>query len=137
MSETPAHHDVGNPLTTLRELMRLEQEVAYIVESLADDLTGEAKRSIWTLTAQLMQWPLPHHVLTQVGEDLAIAERAMAMGERDIDMASRKTQTIRRRLANEIALRIGNELPFSAQHYPTYSPRADDTAAQTGGSHDH
>lgn len=111
----------GAALERLRALLTLENEVMYVIEALSQDFTGEAKSGMTDVLDCLDKTDYGAEIDGHIRGLLAEAREEIIVGH-DVPSCSRKVQTIRRRLANEIALMMGDTHPYTVNYYPTYTP---------------
>ena len=120
-SEAPA-------LQYLARLIELQNEVVYVIECLGEDCRGEASRGLVDVYEALAKAALPEIPGQQIQK--ALDEAADAIRGRDLILGGRKLQTVRRRLANEVALLLGEKNPYAYCYYPLLS--SDDEEPKQG-----
>ena len=110
------------PIRLIGLLVRLQDDLSYMGECISDDLTGEAKHAMFRTLAFVDATTFPLYIKTPVIQGLADIDHVLR-GNRDLVLCRRRIQDLRRRLANEVALRAGLALPYSAQLYPTFTDK--------------
>lgn len=108
---------ITEPIQLIGMLVRLQDDLAYLGECVADNLTGEAKFSIFRTQDFVEKTDFPSYIKLPVNEGLAEINDVLR-GNRDLLLCRRRIQDLRRRLANEVAFRVGLKLPYSAEMYP-------------------
>lgn len=104
-------------------LLELENEVMYVIEALSEDCRGEAGRGMRDAFDCIRKLDLPEDWLDQMIDHLN--EAVDPINQRDLVTCSRKLQRLRRRLANEAALILGQKNPYAYCYYPTFTPVED------------
>jgi hypothetical protein len=102
----------------LATLIRAQDFCASIADELLQDFTGEAKDDIRAaatfVEGSLLPAPVKRHILDEL--DLA---RAQIFGaSRNVPACGDIIAKLRRQLANEIAARLGQPLPYNEAYYP-------------------
>lgn len=104
----------------LAALLELENEVMYVIEALSEDYRGEASRGMKDAFECVKKLDLPENWIDQMIDMLN--EAVDPINQRDLVTCSRKLQNLRRRLANEAALMLGQKNPYAYCYYPTFTP---------------
>lgn len=108
----------------LRSLIELQNEVVYVIECLAEDFRGEATSGMLDAYKALEKAAFPEKPDQQIRK--VLDEAADAIRGRNLILGGRKLQTVRRRLANEVALLLGEKNPYAYCYYPLLSSDAEE-----------
>jgi|SRR5690554_6386445 len=108
----------------LRSLIELQNEVVYVIECLGEDFRGEATSGMLDVYQALEKAAFPEIPYQQIRK--VLDEAADAIRGRDLILGGRKLQTVRRRLANEVALLLGEKNPYAYCYYPLLSSDAEE-----------
>ena len=111
-------------LQYLASLIELQNEVVYVIECLAEDFRGEATSGMLDAYKALEKAAFPEKPDQQIRK--VLDEAADAIRGRDLILGGRKLQTVRRRLANEVALLLGEKNPYAYCYYPLLSSDAEE-----------
>lgn len=103
----------------LAKLTELQNEVVYVIECLGEDFRGEATSGMLDVYQALEKAAFPEIPYQQIRK--VLDEAADAIRGRDLILGGRKLQTVRRRLANEVALLLGEKNPYAYCYYPLLS----------------
>ncbi|MDF1629113.1 MAG: hypothetical protein P1U78_04875 [Alcanivoracaceae bacterium] len=107
------------PIRMIGLLVRLQDDLSYTGECVADNLTGEAKYTLFRTLDFVEKEAFPLYIKSPVHQGLS--DIKVSLSGRDMLMCRRKIQDMRRHLANEIALRAGLDFPYSINLYPPFS----------------
>lgn len=103
-------------------LVCVQNEISYIIECLARDYTGEARNSFSDVDKALGKSCLPEGCIAAISKNMELAQEALSHGGgRNAPECARLLETARRRIANEIAIELGMEVPYSQEYYPSLS----------------
>ena len=119
MTDRSDTHSEAPALQYLARLTELQNEVAYVIECLAEDFRGEATKGMLDVYQALEKAAFPESPDVQIRK--VLDEAADSIRGRDLILAGRKLQTVRRRLANEVALLLGEKNPYAYCYYPLLS----------------
>lgn len=112
-------------MQTVFALMRVQNEIVYALESLANNFGGEMKDAVRDAARAAEAEGVPGHVRVPVVESCNQARKAWVADGRHPRECPTILSTVRRRLANEVAYRLGDDLPYPASSYPLYYPASD------------
>lgn len=121
-SDTPSE---APALQYLARLIELQNEVVYVIECLAEDFRGEATSGMLDVYQALEKAAFPEKPDQQIRK--VLDEAADAIRGRDLILGGRKLQTVRRRLANEVALLLGEKNPYAYCYYPLLSSDSEES----------
>jgi hypothetical protein len=108
----------------LARLTELQNEVVYVIECLGEDFRGEASSGMLDVYKALEKAAFEEIPCQQIRKILD--EAADAIRVRDLILGGRKLQTVRRRLANEVAMLLGEKNPYAYCYYPLLSSDAEE-----------
>ncbi|MDF1629112.1 MAG: hypothetical protein P1U78_04870 [Alcanivoracaceae bacterium] len=108
----------------LARLNKLQNEVVYVIECLDEDFRGEASRGLVDVYEALEKAAFPESADQQIRK--VLEEAVEAINARDLILCNRRLQRIRRRLANEIAVLLGEKNPYAYCYYPLLSSDAEE-----------
>jgi len=105
-------------------LIELQNEVTYVIECLGEDFRGEASRGMADVFSCLDRCTFPEVADEQIRN--VLGEAVDAINARELILCGRKMQTVRRRLANEVASILGEKNPYAYCYYPLLSSEAEE-----------
>lgn len=103
------------------ELITLQELAISAIESLSEDFTGEARHTLHDLYERTRGAALPEEARLAIIRDVEKAQGHLSTWNRNVGACSRTLQEMRRRLANEVALRTGMKPRFPLDDCPPYS----------------
>ncbi|MEE4252105.1 MAG: hypothetical protein V2I38_16070 [Alcanivoracaceae bacterium] len=107
-------------------LLRLHDYCASVSDELVQDYTGEAKDDLRAASAYVECSILPADVREQVMRQLDSARAEIFGASRNVPACGAIVSRLRRQLANEIAARLQQPLPYNEQYYPRLISATDD-----------
>jgi hypothetical protein len=102
----------------LASLIRLHDFCASVSDELVQDYTGEAKDDIRAAVAFTERSGLPPVARKHITAELDAAREQIFGASRNVSACGEVISRLRRQLANEIAARLGEPLPYNEQFYP-------------------
>jgi hypothetical protein len=104
--------------TLLATLVRLHDFCASVADELVQDYTGEAKDDLRAAVAYVDGTALPASIKQYISQQLDAARAEIFGAARNIPACGEVISKLRRQLANEIAARLGQTLPYNDTYYP-------------------
>lgn len=109
------------PMAALSALLSAEDRVAYILEQFTQDYTRLARDAIADLEAWLEAGALADAIAAAIRNACAESREALLSQQRPTILAARPMVSLRHRLANEIALCLGQDLPYPGPATPPFA----------------
>lgn len=101
-------------------LLRLHDYCASVSDELVQDYTGEAKDDLRAAAHFVENCALPEDVRRSILDSLDAARREIFGASRNVPCCGEIVSLLRRRLANQIALHLGESLPYNRTYYPPF-----------------
>lgn len=107
---------ITDPL--LIPLLRLHDYCASVSDELVQDYTGEAKDDLRAASAYVESSILPPIAREEMMRKLDSARTEIFGASRNVPACGEIVSRLRRQLANEIAARLEQPLPYNEHYYP-------------------
>lgn len=108
-------------LRLVSALMHVQNEIIYVLEQLTQNYMAEGRRGIADVRTALVSDAIPSYIGQPIARACEEAEAMIFGAYRDPEGCARLLGNHRKRLANEIAFRTGDPLPYTEQYFPTYT----------------
>ncbi|MCC1495954.1 hypothetical protein [Alcanivorax sp. 1008] len=99
-------------------LLRLHDYCASVSDELVQDYTGEAKDDLRAASAYIESSILPSTTREEIIRQLDSARSEIFGASRNVPACGTIVSRLRRQLANEIAARMEQPLPYNEDYYP-------------------
>ena len=108
----------ANTDSLLPTLVRLHDFCASVADELVQDYTGEAKDDLRAAARYVESTELPDRVKQHVLKELDAARSEIFGASRNVPGCGTIISRLRRQIANEIAARLQQPLPYNEDYYP-------------------
>ena len=102
----------------LATVIRLHDFCASVADELVQDYTGEAKDDLRAAARYVESAALPDDVRQYILKELDAARCEIFGASRNVAGCGHIISKLRRQLANEIAARLNQPLPYNEDYYP-------------------